>query len=68
MAKKQPQILMFKDTQEMIKHFNENYPVWRFSHEEQHILALVKGEYRDKTLTFECVDNKDKIVLKEIID
>ena len=66
MAKKELQILKFNNVEEIIKHFNGNYPVWRIDQEKQRVLALVKGKARNKTLAFDFKEINGQMFLYEV--
>lgn len=66
MAKKELQILKFNNVEEIIKHFNGNYPVWRIDQEKKRVLALVKGKARNKTLAFDFKEINGQMFLCEV--
>ena len=66
MAKKELKILKFNNVEEIINHFNGNYPVWRIDQEKQRVLALVKGKARNKTLAFDFKEINGQMFLYEV--
>jgi hypothetical protein len=63
---KENKLIKFESVAEIFEYLNNKYITWRVLTENEHILALEKGEYRNKSLEFEVVNKDTGLFLVEI--
>jgi hypothetical protein len=63
---KENQLIKFDTVQEIFDYLDCKYIAWRVLTENEHILALEKGEYRNKNYEFEVVNKDTGLFLVEV--
>lgn len=63
---KENKLIKFENPNEIFDYLDRKFITWKVLAEDQHILALEKGEYRNKSYEFEVVNKDNTFFLLEI--